>query len=298
MGGTMPAPDRPSVRAVDTSYSSGGSELPARIFVPADKGGDSLPVVVFLHGGGWIAGNINAAAGICLALASELGAVVISPSYRLAPEHPFPAAIHDAIAALSWAAEVAAEHGGDKRRLAVVGESAGGTLAAIAAQQLRDAGGPPLAAGALIYPPIDPQASTASRLRYRNGPILSAALLDRMWSTYLGDARNDQSSLADPSKAKSLEGLPPTLVVTVELDPSRDESEDYARQLAHAGVATEIVRISGLAHGTLPMSALVPRASEILEAVVAFLRAHLTAPQPAASRLPSQSDPAYGITTV
>ena len=117
-----------------------------------------------------------------------------------------------------------------------------------------------------------------------------------MWSTYLGAAENHQSPLADPSKAKSLEGLPPTLVVTVELDPSRDESEEHARRLADAGVPTEVVRIPGLAHGTLPMSAIVPRASEILEAVVTFLRVRLSAPP--VDQDPRQPEPAYGLTTV
>jgi acetyl esterase/lipase len=235
-------------------------------------------VVLFFHPGGWITGSIDVSEERCAALADELGVVVVSPSYRLAPEHPFPAATDDTVAAIRWAADSAREYGGDPQRIAVAGESAGATLATVAALRLRDEGGPVLAAQVLLYPPIDPDADTASRRRYHNGPVLSTAALEQMWTQYLKDPAAKESPLAVPSKAPSLQGLPPALVVTVEVDPVRDEAEEYAGQLAAAGVPTEIVSIPGLIHGSFNMSAYVPRSREILQAVVTFLRPNLVAP--------------------
>jgi acetyl esterase/lipase len=267
-------PARQSVRVVETTYPSADGDRPARIYIPA---GDesNLPVVVFFHPGGWITGSIQVSEEPCRALADELGAIVVSPSYRLAPEHPFPAATDDTLAALTWAAKVAPEYGGDPERIAVAGESAGGTLAAVAAQRLRDEGGPALTAQVLLYPPIDPDAVTESREHYRYGPPLTVAAFDQMWEQYLADPKAKDSALAVPSKAANLEGLPPALVVTMEIDPNRDEAEEYAQQLAAAGVPTEVVRIPGLVHASLNMSAYVPRSAEIMQAVVSFLRDRL-----------------------
>ena len=271
-------PRRESVRVVATSYPSGDGQRPVRVYIP-DGGEADRPVVVFFHPGGWITGSIDVSEEPCAAMADELGAVVVAPSYRLAPEHPFPAATDDTVAALHWVAATAREYGGDPHRIAVAGESAGATLAAVAAQRLRDEGGPALAAQVLLYPPIDPDADTASRRRYRNGPILTTAALEQMWTQYLQDPAAKESPLAVPSKAASLEGLPPALVLTVEVDPLRDEAEGYARQLADAGVPTEVVTIPGLVHAALNMSAYVPRSAEILHAVVDYLRANLAAPE-------------------
>jgi cation diffusion facilitator CzcD-associated flavoprotein CzcO/acetyl esterase/lipase len=271
-------PPRESVRMVTTHYPSGDGERPVRVYIPRNRGAD-LPVVVFFHPGGWITGSIEVSDEPCSALADELGAVVVSPSYRLAPENPFPAATDDTVAALRWAAATAREYGGDPHRMAVAGESAGGTLAAVAAHRVRDEGGPALAAQVLLYPPIDPDADTASRRRYPSGPPLSTTALDLMWTQYLQDPAAKESPLAVPSKAPSLQGLPPTLVVTMEIDPLRDEAEAYASRLAAARVPTEVVRIPGLIHASLNMSAYVPRSSEIRQAVVAFLRSNLVAPE-------------------
>ncbi|HWH97651.1 MAG TPA: alpha/beta hydrolase fold domain-containing protein [Pseudolysinimonas sp.] len=283
LGAGLPRASDPPVTATDVTYPGAAGELPARVYAPSAPSEQPRPVLVFFHGGGWIGGSLEAVDGPCRTLAAELDAVVISPTYRLAPEHPFPAAIEDAIAALRWAAEAAPGFGGDPSRLAVGGESAGGTMAAILAQQARDAGGPALSAVAMVYSPIDPAARTASRSRYHNGPILTVGLLERMWTTYLGDRIDEGSPLADPSKATSLEGLPPTLAVTVGLDPSRDEAEDYIRALADAGVEAETVRVAGLTHASFPMGIYVPRASEIMDAVVSFLSARWSTPAPEAT---------------
>lgn len=151
------------------------------------------------------------------------------------------------------------------------------------AHRVRDEGGPALAAQALLYPPIDPDAETASRDRYRYGPILSTAALEQMWTQYLQNPAAKESPLAVPSKAASMRGLPPALVVTVEVDPLRDEAEAYGSQLAAAGVPTKVVSIPGLIHGSLNMSAYLPRSREIMQAVVEFLRANLVVPNQSAA---------------
>ncbi len=269
-----PAPD--SVEVIETSFSGPTDERPLRIYRPRNAQGP-LPVVVFYHGGGFIAGSINSCAAPCANLAKTLQAVVVSPSYRLAPEHPFPAATDDTYAALCWVAEEIAQYGGDPERIVVMGESAGGTLAAVAAQRARDEGGPALAGQILLNPgiDIDPNANTASRTEYQDGPVLTMDMAKGMLSAYLGDLANAASPLASPSKAKTLAELPPALIITSECDPLRDEGEDYARALHKAGVKADILRLKGLVHGVYNMSAFVPRTTEIDDAVKEFF-AHIS----------------------
>jgi cation diffusion facilitator CzcD-associated flavoprotein CzcO/acetyl esterase/lipase len=267
----MQAPPPPSVRVVETSYPGPSGERPARIYLPEAEG--PLPVIVYLHGGGFVAGSIDACARPCANLADELGAIVVTPSYRLAPEAPFPAATDDTYAAVCWTAETIAEHGGDPSRIVVMGESAGGQLAAVAAQRARDEHGPDLLAQVLLYPTIDAEAATASRVEYAAGPVLSADAARGMWAGYLGDMSDLSSPLASPARAESLAGLPPALIVSAECDPMRDEGEDYGRALEAAGVPARVVRLEGLVHGVYNMSAYVPRVREFNAEVAEFIAA-------------------------
>ncbi|WP_028938262.1 flavin-containing monooxygenase [Pseudonocardia spinosispora] len=260
-----PAPS--SVRVVETGYAA---DRPARIYIPEAEG--PLPVIVYLHGGGFIAGSLDMCAAPCAALAEELGAIVVTPSYRLAPEAPFPAATDDTYAALCWTAETIAEHGGDPERITVMGESAGGQLAAVAAQRARDENGPRLVAQVLLYPTIDAEADTESRVTYAAGPVLSIDAGRGMWSAYLGDLSRASSPLASPNRAESLAGLPPALVLSAECDPLRDEGEAYGRALEAAGVPTCVTRLGGMVHGAYNMSAYVPRVAEFNSSVAAFLQ--------------------------
>ena len=201
-----------------------------------------------------------------------MGALVVTPSYRLAPEHPFPAAPDDAFAALQWVLDNVEAFGGDTARIALMGDSAGGHLAAVTAQRARDAG-VRLSAQVLMYPVIAADADFPSRRDL--GFVISEADLAFFWAQYLGDA-----DPADPGASPArgdLRGLPPTLVVTTEFEASRDEAEDYARRLAAAGVDATAVRVDGLVHGAYWMSAAVPRAAELHDAVVRFLRPRLHA---------------------
>lgn len=262
--------DARDVEVTATTYSSAAGERPLRVYRPKGRGG-LLPVVVFCHGGGFIAGSIDAVDKPCRALADDLGLVVIAPSYRLAPEHPFPAATDDTVAAVDWAARNAARFGGDADRLVVAGESAGGLLAAVAALRARDAGGPRLAAQILITPAIDGAAKTASRVEYAEGPILSTKAAEGMFAAYLAGTGAEMSPLASPVHAPSLAGLPPCLVLSAECDPMRDEGEDYARRLAGAGVEVRSIRLDGLIHAAFSMAGVIPRARDFTVEIGAFL---------------------------
>jgi acetyl esterase/lipase len=236
-------------------------------------------VVVFLHGGGWIGGSIDLYDEPCATLARRVGALVVSPDYRLAPEHPFPAATDDAVAALRWAAGHISEFGGDPERIAVVGESAGANLAAVAALRLRDEGGPSLRAQVLVTPPVDFLADTESRKRFAHGPIISMEIAMRMAALYLGDPANAMSPHASPARAEDLSGLPPALVATMEIDPTRDEAENYAQALTTAGVPTVCRRIKGLCHAAFELSGAIPRAAEIHTEIADFLTPLLSSQQ-------------------
>jgi len=253
--------------------SPGGEQLPARIYRPDADG--PLPVVTFFHPGGWVAGSLDVVDERCRALAHELQALVVSASYRLAPEHPFPAATDDTYAALCWVAETIGEHGGDPDRLVVMGESAGANLAAVAAQRARDEHGPALAAQVLLYPLTDPDADTPSRKEFAGGPFLSVAAIEGMIGAYVTDPADRANPLAAPARAASLEGLPPALVLTAELDPTRDEAEAYGHAMAAAGVDAEVQRIPGMIHATFLMSGVVPRSLEFTTAITAFLKTRL-----------------------
>lgn len=270
-----PAPD--TVEVTETTYPGPAGSRPVRIYTPKDAEGP-LPVVVFYHGGGFIAGSIDMCAAPCANLAATLQAVVVTPSYRLAPEAPFPAATDDTYAALCWAAQHAEEYGGDPDQLILMGESAGGQLAAVAAQRARDDdNGPDLLAQVLLYPTISADAETVSRVRYAAGPVLGTEAVRGMWQTYLGDPANATSPLASPDRAATLAGLPPALVLSTQCDPMRDEGEDYARAMQAAGVEVQIRRLDGLVHAVYNMSAIVSRVGEIDEAVSRFLKARVAA---------------------
>ncbi|MFJ8106545.1 alpha/beta hydrolase fold domain-containing protein [Streptomyces sp. NPDC096132] len=238
-----------------------------RVYVPSEE--QSLPVVLYFHGGGWAAGSADAGDPLCRSTAARLGAVVVSVDYRLAPEHPFPAAPEDALSALHWTREHIAEYGGDPERIALLGDSAGGNLAAVTALQARDEG-IPLVAQALVYPAVDPESDTPSQKEFAEGPFLSTAAGKKFWQIYLAGA--PVTPLAAPARA-SLAGVTPALVVTAELDPLRDEGEQYAGTLAAAGVAVEQHRVPGLFHGSFTMGAGIPRAQEMHDLVAQFLTA-------------------------
>jgi len=223
-----------------------GQPMRARAYTPPGQG--PFPVLLFLHGGGWVAGDLESYDPLCRELTNASGCLLVAIEYRLAPEHKFPAAQLDSHAALSWIAEHAATLGGDPRRLAVGGDSAGGNLAAVVAQMARDRGGPALALQLLVYPVTNHDYSTGSYRDFADGYLLTRAGMVWNWNHYLPNEEAGRNPMASPLRASSLTGLAPAFIVTAEYDPLRDEGEAYAARLRDAGVPVELRRYDGMLH--------------------------------------------------
>jgi acetyl esterase len=225
-----------------------GQPVPARAYTPLGARPGPLPLVLFMHGGGWVAGDLDSHDATCRALANASGGRIVALDYRLAPEHKFPAGLHDCHAALKWLAAHADEVGVDARRIAVAGDSAGGNLAAALALLARDRGGPAVAFQLLVYPVAAHAFDTASYRDYGAGHLLTLEGMRWNWNHYLPHADAGLDPLASPLLAPDLRGLPPALVITAECDPLCDEGEAYGRRLAAAGVPVEIRRYDGMLH--------------------------------------------------
>jgi acetyl esterase len=260
-------------------------EIPIRIYTP--QGDGPFPVVVYFHGGGWVLGNLETNDGICRAVANGAACVVVAVDYRLAPEHKFPAAPEDCYAATLWAARHIEEINGDRARLAVAGDSAGGNLAAVVALMARDRGGPSLAFQMLVYPITDLRMTSASYEENAHAPMLTRD--DMIWfrEHYIRDARDVMNPLASPLLVEDLSGLPPALIVTAGYDPLRDEGEQYGERLQDAGTPVMVRRYDDLAHGFLRLDLIVDRAREANAETIAALRTALAAS--AVDRLPYQT---------
>jgi acetyl esterase/lipase len=206
------------------------------------------PLVINFHGGGFVLGDLDGNDWYCSTLATEAGAVVVSVDYRLAPEHPAPAAAADCIAATRWLAEHAAEVGATGP-LVVTGDSAGGNLAALVAIAARDAGGPPIALQALIYPATDLTMSFPSTHELADAPIIGRADMDAFVRHYLGPDGDPADPALSPFHVEDLTGVAPALVQTAEHDPLRDEGRAYAERLRDAGVPTRWTEYAGMPHG-------------------------------------------------
>ena len=241
----------PSVEIADLRFRGPSGELPLRLYTPPGAG--PFPVVAWIHGGGfWMGDELAMWDGTCSRLAQGAGAVVASIGYRLAPEHPFPAAVEDSFAGLRFVAAHAAEWGGDASRLAVMGGSAGGNLAAVMALRARDEGGPPLVFQVLVVPAVAAFDGTESRRIFAKGYGLDG--IPQMVAAYLPRESDRAEPWASPLLAARFDGLPPALVLTAEFDPLRDEGEQYAEKLRGAGVAAELRRFEGAIHGFLGSS--------------------------------------------
>lgn len=230
----------------------GAPPVPVRLFVPRDRACTPTPAILYVHGGGFFSGSIDTEAGGAAALARELGVVVASVEYRLAPEHPFPAGLDDCYAALEWLHGAAGELALDPARIAVNGGSAGGGLAAGLALLARDRGGPALCFQYLGIPELDDRLDTPSMRQFVDTPMWSRPAAVKSWEWYLGEAwgSDDVSPYAAPARAVDLTGLPPAYVSVMEFDPLRDEGIEYAVRMIRAGVAVELHHFPGTFHGS------------------------------------------------
>lgn len=241
-----------------------------RVYVP--NAAQPRPGLVFFHGGGWARGSLQTHDSLCRALANGGGCVVVSVDYRMSPEHTFPAAVDDAVAATRWVAEHAEQIGVDPTRLAVGGDSAGGNLAAAVALVLRDAGGPALVHQLLIYPITDYNFATPSYVANADGYMLTREAMRFYWGLYLRNESDADDQRASPLRARHFANLPSALVITAEFDPLRDEGQAYARRLAEAGVRSVYREYPGMVHGFVTMAGVLDQGKQAIQDASAALR--------------------------
>jgi acetyl esterase len=260
-GARTPEQVVPVADTQDRTVPGAEGDLRARVYRPEGEG--PFPTVVFFHGGGWVIGDLDTHDNMARSLCRGARAVVVAVDYRLAPEHPFPAAAHDAVAAARWVAKNLEEFGGDQR-LALAGDSAGGNLAAVVAQTLRD-DGTPLVGQFLIYPAVDAEGEYPSRVENAKGYFLEKDTMDWFYGHYAGAWDDARDARLSPLHGADLSGLPPAVVVTAEFDPLRDEGEAYGKALEAAGVPADVRRYDGMIHGFFDMGAFSPGAQAAIE---------------------------------
>jgi acetyl esterase len=271
---TMMGPGEEVASVEDRTIHAGGHDLPIRIYRPEGLGDGPAPTLVFYHGGGFVIGGLATHDRDCRALANRGQCQVIAVDYRLAPEHPFPAAVEDATAALDYVVSHAGELGVDTGYLAVGGDSAGGNLAAVAALHARDTG-IPLKLQLLIYPAVAGEAGEfPSRTENATGYMLDAESIAWFMNAYFPEGVPDDWRAA-PMSAPDHSGVAPALVITAEFDPLRDEGEAYARALEAVGVPAKATRYDGLIHGFFGMGPIVPAANAAVDEAGAALHAAL-----------------------
>lgn len=253
---------------VDHTIAGPGGPLRVRLYRPASG---VLPAAVFIHGGWFFMGDLDTHDTPLRALANTAGCVVAAVDYRLAPEHPCPAAPDDCSAVLRWLLAHAAELDVDPHAIAVCGDSAGGALAAVVARRARDAGSPPLCQQVLVYPVIEPDLRTPSWRELTDAPIVSRERAEQAWSFYTPDGLALGAD-AVPGAAEDLTGVAPALVITAEYDPLRDEGEAYGQALRDAGVPVAVHRYPGMIHGFFQMAGVIGAGREAIEHVGATLR--------------------------
>ena len=241
-------------------------ELRYRLYAPINEDG-ALPGFVFFHGGGLVAGSIETHDRVAAALADATGCRLISVDYRLAPEHKFPAAVEDAIAATEYVARNAASLGIDATRLVVGGDSAGATLAAVVCQHARRSPEFAIAAQCLICPVLDFEEISPSREEFAEDHLIHRTTLEADLADYLPEGTDTADARISPLRALSLKGLPTAIIHTAEFDPMRDEGNAYARKLLAAGVNVEHVCHNGMIHNFHAMSAVLPQARLVLSQI-------------------------------
>jgi len=266
---TLSGKPEPVFRVEDRAIPGPVGNIPIRIYTPRE--GQGLPVFVFFHGGGFVAGSLDTHDTLLRAIANGCGCIVVSVGYRLAPENPYPAARDDAYAATEWVAEHAAGIGGDAHRIAVGGDGAGGNLAAVVTLMTRDRGGPTVLYQVLIYPSLNAIMSSSRYLS--QDPVLTPDARAAILGAYLPLTQSLQDPYVSPVFAKNFKGLPAALVVTDADDPARDEGDAYARQLISSGVETSVSHYPNMIHGFLLMAGELDGAKKAITEICHGLRA-------------------------
>ncbi len=243
-------PDKePIHRTQDRTIPGPAGEIPVRIYWPRETAaGESLGVFLYLHGGGFVIGDLDTHDPLCRRLSNRGDCIVVSVDYRLAPEHAFPASGEDCVAAMQWCAANAIEFGGDNRRLAIGGDSAGGNLSAVCALHARDNGGPELSLQLLIYPGVAPRMDSPSHEAFGEGYLLTRENMDWFMEQYIGNRDLSDDPGFAPLIAGDHSNLPPAEIIVAGYDPLRDEGMAYAEVLGAAGVPVNLVNYEGAVH--------------------------------------------------
>lgn len=266
----QPQPEMAEVR--DLSVAGPAGPVPVRLYRSHGAGSGASPVMVFYHGGGWVLGDLEGHDVQCRLIADAAACTVVAVDYRLAPEHRFPAAADDCIAATAWVADNAALLGVDAGRLAVGGDSAGGNLATVVALDAAARNGPQVCSQVLIYPVVDLRMGYGSYKRAGSGFTLTAGSMEWFRDHYLGPEGAVTDWRASPLLAPNLAQSPPAFIVTAGLDPLCDEGEAYARALEQAGVETRFQCCTGQMHGFIGASGIIGQADQVIGEIGAFLK--------------------------
>jgi len=279
-GFTQPAP--PAVGEVrELSADGPHGAIPLRLYrplKPVEAAGTKLPVLVYYHGGGWVIGDLDTHDTLCRELANGSGCAVVAVDYRMAPEHRFPTAVDDSLAALRWVRREASALGLDPERIAVGGDSAGGNLAAVVALTARDAGDPPIRFQLLIYPATDMRRGAPSHTTNGTGYLLTRDTITYFHDHYIDDLKHDHDWRASPLLHGDLANLPPALVLTAGYDPLRDEGHQYAVALTQAGNRASYLCFERQIHGFITMGRVLDEANAAVSICAAELRRALTSP--------------------
>jgi acetyl esterase len=256
--------------------------IPVRVYLPAGEEEGPYPAVLYFHGGGWSTGDLDLVDPLCRVLANRSASAVVSVGYRLAPEHPYPAAVMDAYVATAWIASYGANLNIDGSRLAVVGDSSGANLATVTCMVLRDkADDIPIALQVLICPTVDlVKFETPSHKEYGEGYLLTTGMMEKFREYYLtGVEDRVDEPYCSPVRTENLQELPPAIIITAECDPLRDEGEAYGELLRVNGNLVEIQREEGMVHNFHWMAAAIDRGREIIDQVGSDLKAVLHTPR-------------------
>jgi acetyl esterase len=268
--------DPPQVgEAIDGDFAGPGGKIRFRRYRPQGAAGVPLPTLIYYHGGGFVIGNIETHDSTCRRLANKSRCQVVSIDYRLSPEHPFPAPTDDGVAAFRHIRDNAASFGVDPLRIAVGGDSAGGAIAAVVCQAVRDAGdsqGP--AFQMLIYPATDSSKQSASRVAFAEGYFLTKDLMDWFWKAYVPAGTDLTDLRLSPLLAKDVKGLPPAFVLTAGYDPLRDEGRAYADRLIDAGIKTTYVNYPGTIHGFFSLTRFLSQGLKANDEAAGVMAAH------------------------